>query len=60
MNFSVFFYVMLIFVFYHLFFFQIKKLQIKKPESCNKIFKSNNFFGLILFVTILAEKLILL
>ena len=58
MNFSIFFYIMLIFVFYHLFFFQIKKLQIKKPESCNKMFKSNNFFGLILLIAILTEKLI--
>ena len=40
------------------FFFQIKKLQIKKPESCNKMFKSNNFFGLILLIAILTEKLI--
>ena len=29
-----------------------------ESEDCNKIFKSNNFFGLILFITILAEKLI--
>ena len=58
MSFSIFFYLMLLLVLYHLFFLQIKKVEIKKPESCNKIFKSNNFFGLILFLIILTEKLI--
>ena len=58
MGFSVFFYLMLLLVFYHLFFFQIKKLEIKNPVSCNKMFKSNNFFGLILLIAILTEKLI--
>jgi len=36
---------------------QIKKLDISVPNICLKIFKSNNFFGLLILVNILIGKL---
>jgi len=42
----------------HLIFFQIKQLNIKEPEKCFKIFKSNNFFGFLIYINILIGKLI--
>ena len=58
MDFSIIFFILLLFIFFQLFIFQIKKLKINEPSSCSKIFKSNNFFGLILFLVILTERLI--
>tara|TARA_B100001115_G_scaffold136632_1_gene104112 strand:+ start:254 stop:1117 length:864 start_codon:yes stop_codon:yes gene_type:complete len=46
----------LIFVFTQLFFFQLKKLNIEKASSCLKIFKSNNFLGLIIFLAIIIGR----
>ena len=43
---------------YHLFFYQLKIFNPIKPENCLKAFKSNNFFGLIIFFNILIIKLI--
>ena len=40
----------------HLFLYQIKKFDSLKPETCLNIFKSNNFFGLIIFVNLLIGK----
>ena len=57
MKFSNIFFFSLIFPFYHLFFFQIKFLNVKLPENCLKIFKSNNFIGLIITVNILVGKI---
>ncbi len=45
-----------IFLFFHLFFYQIKNFNSKEPSICLKIFKSNNFFGLIVFLNILIAK----
>ena len=42
----------------HLFFFQIKKFNKNNPSDCLKIFKSNNIFGLIIFLNILIAKII--
>ena len=39
--------------FFHLFFYQINKLDIKNPNNCHKLFKSNNIIGLIIFINIL-------
>tara|TARA_B100000900_G_scaffold409113_1_gene424470 strand:+ start:25 stop:891 length:867 start_codon:yes stop_codon:yes gene_type:complete len=44
------------FLFFHLFFYQIKTFNSKDPNICLKIFKSNNFFGLIVFLNILITK----
>ena len=54
-NFAYFFF--LLFPFLHLFFYQIKNFNFNDPEKCLKIFRSNNFFGLIIFVNILITKL---
>ena len=42
--------------FLHLFFYQIKTFKSKDPISCLRIFKSNNIFGLIIFLNILIVK----
>ena len=57
MNFSNIFYLFLIIPFCHLFFYKINFLNINKPEDCLKIFKSNNFLGLIVCINILVGKL---
>ena len=57
MQFSNIFYLTLTITFLHLFFYQIKFLNTKIPENCMKIFKSNNVFGLIVFLNIVAGKL---
>ena len=58
MNFKYLYFISLILTILHLVLFQIKKLNIKDPENCLKIFKSNNFLGLIVFINILIGKLI--
>ena len=40
-----------------IFLFQIKKINIKNANNCLKIFKSNNFLGLIIFLAIILGKL---
>ena len=40
-----------------MFYFQIKKLKIEEPTSCLKAFKSNNFLGLIVFLSLIIGKL---
>ena len=41
----------------HLFFFQIKKLDIKSGQNCLKIFKSNNIAGFLIYINILLGKI---
>ena len=57
MDLSNFYFVMLIVIFFHLFVFQIKKLKIKNPQNCLKIFRSNNFLGLLVFSSLFLGKL---
>ncbi len=57
MKFNNFFYFFLLIPTTHLFFLQIKKLNIENSMSCLKIFKSNNFFGFIILINILVGKL---
>ena len=56
MGFNLFFFLFLIIPLMHLFFYQIKIFDIKKPSICLKIFKSNNYLGFIIFVNILIGK----
>ncbi len=56
MNFNYNFYLMLIVPAIHLFFYQIKMFNLTDPSSCLKAFKSNNLFGLIIFLNILIIK----
>ena len=58
MNFNYIFYVLLILPFFHLFFYQMKIFNKKNPASCLKAFKSNNLFGLIVFINILIVKIL--
>ena len=57
MKFNYIYFLTLIIPLYHLFFYQIKFLDIKYPENCQKIFKSNNILGLIIFVNVLMGNL---
>ena len=57
MNFSYLFYFCTIIVAVQLIFFQIYKLDFNNPKSCLKIFKSNNFLGLLVFFSLLVGKL---
>jgi len=57
MNFSNIFYLLLIIPFCHLFFYQINFFNINNPESCLKIFKSNNILGFLIFVNLLLGKI---
>ena len=56
MNFSSFFYLSLLIIFLHLFYYQIKSLNTKSPKNCLKLFKSNNFLGLTIYINILVGK----
>ena len=58
MKFNNIYYILLTIPFYHLFFYQLKIFDSKDPNNCLKIFKSNNIFGLILFLNILIIKII--
>ena len=57
MNFNNLFFIFFILPFTHLFILQIKKLKINDGLSCLKIFKSNNFLGLLIFFNILIGKI---
>ena len=58
MNFKIFYFLFMILPIYHLLIFQIKNLNINQPFSCLKKFKSNNLFGLLIFINILIGKII--
>ena len=51
-----FFYFFLLIIFFHLFLYQIKKLNIKDAKDCLQKFKSNNFLGIIILTGILFGK----
>ncbi len=56
MEFNYLYYLLSIIPLFHLFFFQIKIFNFSDPSSCLKAFKSNNLFGLIIFLNILIVK----
>ena len=58
MNFKYIYFVIFIIPLIHLFFFQIKKFNKNNATDCLKIFKSNNIFGLIIFLNILTAKIL--
>ena len=51
------FYLFMIFPMSYLYFYQIKIFKPQNPSSCLKAFKSNNLFGLIIFLNILISKI---
>ena len=57
MNFSYIFYTFTLIPITHLLFYQINNFNFKSPENCLKIFKSNNFLGLIIFLNLLIGKI---
>ena len=56
MNFNLFYFLFLIIPILQLFLYQIKTFDQNNPNICLKIFKSNNYFGLIVFLNILIGK----
>ena len=56
MEFHVSYYLLSLIPLIHLFLYQIKYFNLKDPSSCLKVFKSNNVFGLIIFLNILIVK----
>ena len=56
MKFDNIYYFLTLIPFIHLFIYQIKIFNLNNPSSCLKIFKSNNLFGLIIFINILIVK----
>ena len=58
MNFNNLYFLSLIIPFFHLFFFQIKNIEIKNSVNCLKIFKSNNILGLIILFNITIGKIL--
>ena len=58
MNFKYIYFVIFIIPLIHLFFFQINKFNKNNPLDCLKIFKSNNIFGLVIFLNILIAKIL--
>ena len=59
MNFNKIYFGGLILITMHLFIFQIKNLDINLKSKCLKIFKSNNFLGLLIFINLLIGKIII-
>tara|TARA_B100000941_G_scaffold96990_1_gene67587 strand:+ start:49 stop:915 length:867 start_codon:yes stop_codon:yes gene_type:complete len=56
MSFNLYYFLFSLLIFIHLIFYQIKNLEISDPPKCLKIFKSNNFLGLLIFLNILIGK----
>ena len=52
-----FYFIILILIILHIYLYQIKKLNIRDKSNCLKIFKSNNFLGLLIFSNLLIGKL---
>ena len=58
MNFHFSYYILILIPLIHLFLYQIKKFNLNNPSSCLNAFKSNNLFGLIIFLNILIVKIL--
>ncbi len=56
-DFNMFYFLCIILLGYHLFFYQLKKLNFDNPISCFHTFKSNNLFGLLTLITIIIGKI---
>ena len=56
MNFHKAFYFLIIIPVLHLFYYQMRYFKPNDPSNCLKVFKSNNLFGLIIFLNILIVK----
>ena len=56
MNFNSIYFLSITIPIIHLFFYQINNFDSKNPASCLKIFKSNNYLGIIIFFNILVGR----
>ena len=56
MSFDLYYFLFSVLIFIHLIFYQIRDLKVSDPTRCFKIFKSNNFLGLLVFLNILIGK----
>ena len=56
MSYSLNYFLFSLLIFFHLVFYQIRKLKVLDSFMCLKIFKSNNFLGLLVFLNILVGK----
>ena len=50
------YYLFLIIAFFQMFYFQLKKLNIKSELNCLRVFKSNNFLGLLIYTSLILGK----
>ena len=57
MSLNSFFYMFLIIIFFHLFLFQLKKLNVKETNNCLQKFKSNNFLGFLVLSSLIVGKI---
>jgi len=57
MSYSLYYFLFSLLILFHLMFYQIRSLKVLDPNLCLKIFKSNNFLGLLVFLNILVGKL---
>ena len=51
------YFILLFLVAIQMIFFQLKKLDINLPENCLRVFKSNNFLGIIVYFAFLSGKI---
>jgi 4-hydroxybenzoate polyprenyltransferase len=56
-NFNIFYYIFSLIIGYHLFFYQLKIVDLNNPMNCLKVFKSNNLIGFLIFVLLLIGKI---
>ena len=56
MAFNDIFFLFMTLIFIHLFYFQIKRLDIKNEKNCLKIFKSNNSLGFLVYLSLIIVK----
>ena len=59
MKFNYIYFIFILIPFFHLFFYQLKTFNLRDSSSCLKAFKSNNLLGLIIFLNILAGKILI-
>ena len=57
MNFNMIYFLFLLVPMVHLFFYQINTFNSQDPSSCLKVFRSNNYLGVIIFCNILIGRL---
>tara|TARA_B100000674_G_scaffold435733_1_gene395509 strand:- start:345 stop:1154 length:810 start_codon:yes stop_codon:yes gene_type:complete len=57
-GFSKLYFIFLLLIIYHMYFFQLRNFKANEPSVCLKIFKSNNFLGALIFVSLIIGKLI--